>query len=567
MTTTPSPENRSGSRGRPNEVTRPVGPSPARVPAPTAAPRGADAAGSFAPFRGLVACLAVGATLLTPPLRAATAATNAPTAPATTPTPTSRALSLHDCVQSALARNFDIQLQRLSPKLAELRLHLGYAAFDPNFSVGYTLRSSSEAEGIDSQNRPVPPSQSESDNFNARLNGSLPVGMTYTLSGTASDTYGTSRNVPFERSQANWTAFELRQQLLRNAWIDETRVNLRLRRKDIDASRYALAETVQTIVARVEQAYFDLVANLENVRNSQKALELAERLFRENQRRVQIGTMADLEEKEAQSQMASSQAALIAAQASTTLAQQQLRSLLTDQYETEGDLEILPTDPLDLGIPDLDFAVSRARALELRPDLKQLAITVEQRQLSNRLNRNQLLPQLELLGNLGYVGAGSEFSGALGTVSEGSAPFHTFGATLSFPLSNRRARTTYRMGQTETHQAEFQLRRQRQAAIVEVDDAIVRARSAYERVGATREARQYAEAALAAEEKKLKSGRSTSFVVLQIQQRLTAARLEELRAQTDYNKSLSTLRLREGRTLEHHRIELFDNAPLVVPGK
>jgi len=42
-------------------------------------------------------------------------------------------------------------------------------------------------------------------------------------------------------------------------------------------------------------------------------------------------------------------------------------------------------------------------------------------------------------------------------------------------------------------------------------------------VDATREARIYAEAALSAEQKKLESGKSTSFVVLQLTKDLTAA--------------------------------------------
>ena len=52
----------------------------------------------------------------------------------------------------------------------------------------------------------------------------------------------------------------------------------------------------------------------------------------------------------------------------------------------------------------------------------------------------------------------------------------------------------------------------------------------WERVGTTREAREFAEVALQAEQTKMENGKSTSFFVLQFQRDLTAARSEERRS-------------------------------------
>ena len=78
----------------------------------------------------------------------------------------------------------------------------------------------------------------------------------------------------------------------------------------------------------------------------------------------------------------------------------------------------------------------------------------------------------------------------------------------------------------------------------------------HQRVQATREARLYSEAALEAEQKKLENGKSTSFVVLQLQKDLTTARSSEIRALADYNESLAQLWLQEGSTLERRMITL-----------
>jgi outer membrane protein len=123
-------------------------------------------------------------------------------------------------------------------------------------------------------------------------------------------------------------------------------------------------------------------------------------------------------------------------------------------------------------------------------------------------------------------------------------------------LGNRAARSNYRVAREQRVQSELEIQQKEQTIFVEIDNAISTVRSAYELVGSTKLAREFAEAALDAENKKLENGKSTSFVVLQLQRDLTAARSAEINALTVYNKALNTLSYREGRTLERRNIEL-----------
>jgi outer membrane protein TolC len=75
-------------------------------------------------------------------------------------------------------------------------------------------------------------------------------------------------------------------------------------------------------------------------------------------------------------------------------------------------------------------------------------------------------------------------------------------------------------------------------------------------VAATRAAREYAADALAAEQKKLENGKSTTYTVLQMQRDLTTARGNEIRALAVYNKALAQLSLDEGTTLGRLSINL-----------
>jgi len=92
--------------------------------------------------------------------------------------------------------------------------------------------------------------------------------------------------------------------------------------------------------------------------------------------------------------------------------------------------------------------------------------------------------------------------------------------------------------------------------MVEIGIAVEQARTRFAQVDATKQSRLFAEAALAAEQKKLDNGRTTSFVVLQLQRDLTTAQLSELAALTEYNKALAQLALREGTTLEKNRLSI-----------
>lgn len=95
-----------------------------------------------------------------------------------------------------------------------------------------------------------------------------------------------------------------------------------------------------------------------------------------------------------------------------------------------------------------------------------------------------------------------------------------------------------------------------QTIIRDIDDAILAAKTALARIESTKTERQYAEAALEAEQKKLENGKSTSFFVLELQRDLTSARSNEIRAQSDYNKSLVRLTQLEGSTLESAGVKL-----------
>jgi outer membrane protein TolC len=135
-------------------------------------------------------------------------------------------------------------------------------------------------------------------------------------------------------------------------------------------------------------------------------------------------------------------------------------------------------------------------------------------------------------------------------------PVYSYGAELKVPLSNQKARNTYKADKVTLQQLLLKLKQFEQNVMVQIDNAVKNAQSTYESVSATKQARIYAEAALDAEQKKYAVGKSTTFTVLQLQNTLTTARSQEIRALANYYEALANLAQQEGSTLERNRINV-----------
>jgi outer membrane protein len=173
-----------------------------------------------------------------------------------------------------------------------------------------------------------------------------------------------------------------------------------------------------------------------------------------------------------------------------------------------------------------------------------------------RYYRNQMFPQLDAIGSYGYNASSKEFSGAFDQVGRGQYPFYTFGAQITIPLSLTAERNNYKAQKAGREKMVLSVKQMEQGKLIGIENSIGNARSAFQSVDATREARLYAEAALEAEQKKLENGKSTSFIVLQLQKNLTDARSAEIGALRDYNNALAALAYEEGTTLERRHVDV-----------
>ncbi len=477
-----------------------------------------------------------------------------------------RLLSLEESIRIALEHNLDIQIGRLDPQLAGFTLSGSYGSYDPTLRFNATHRYNLDPGGLDEQFRTYAGRESETDSVGADLSGLLPWGLNYTLGTSFNDNYGNLPlfdtngvaigRFPFESANSSVGVFTMRQPLLKNFWIDSPRLQIFLNKKNLKISELGLRNQIITKVTEVEAAYYNLIYAGENVKVQEKALELAERLVAENRRRVEVGALAPLDEKQAESQAAASRANLLDAEASRQTAERVLKALLSDDYNEWMDVRIEPSEAL-LALPTtLNLQDSWRRGMAQRPDLLQARINVEKQTRIVSFQKNQLYPQLDLVGSFGYSGSEAEVSGAYSQVWDQSNPSYSYGVSVSIPLANTSERYSYKSAKVNKELLQLQLRQLEQGILITIENAMADARISYERVSVTRQATQYADDALKAEQTKLEKGKSTSFVVLQLQSNLTAARSAEIRALADYNIALARLAQNEGETLERRQIDL-----------
>lgn len=471
-----------------------------------------------------------------------------------TPPPASRSLSLEDCIQEALKNNIDIQIERYNPEIFRFTLDASYGYYDPVFTSEVSRQNiTREAGGISDIGIPFSLNSTRTESVNSGLRGLTPSGMTISLLGNFHNIKSVDSGFHTNFNDGV-TLLSVRQPLLKNFWTDQGRTTIKVNRQNVKISELGVQFLIMDVVTKVEQAYYDLVFTRENVKVQEKSLELNQQFFNETKRKVEVGTLAPLEEKLAESQVAKIKADLLLARNDVSVKQSVLKGLLRSDFAAWHGVELLPTDKLSVEPAVYNLNDSWQKGVAQRPDLAQLKLEIEKSDILLQYDYNQLFPSLDVFGTYGRNGLAANSSGVFSDLGSGNFGSDSVGVILSMPLSRVRERNLYRATKEQKTQSILRLKKLEESVIVQIHDAIQTAKTAYERVGATRQATVYAQSAFEAEQKKLAAGTSTSFVVLQLQSALTVAQSAEIQAVVDYNKSLAALAFADGTALERAKL-------------
>jgi outer membrane protein TolC len=135
------------------------------------------------------------------------------------------------------------------------------------------------------------------------------------------------------------------------------------------------------------------------------------------------------------------------------------------------------------------------------------------------------------------------------------------GLTLTVPTNTLFSRAQHAQARVNQEKAQLTLKNTEQQTFLEIRNAVRLVETNYKRIAAYRLARELAEKKLEAEDKKLKVGLTTNYIVLQHQRDLATTRSNELRAIADYLLAQAALEKAMGVSLDKKNIRFRQLTP------
>jgi HAE1 family hydrophobic/amphiphilic exporter-1 len=490
-----------------------------------------------------------------------------------------RLLALQEAIAQALQNNLDIEQFRQSVRISEFSLFSLRGFYDYTSAADIGFRNS-----ITPQSRTLSGSGTTGSLTNKALFYNFTTSKQFEQTGgnlfvEFNNSRSRTSDIFAQLNPAYNTnlTFTFTQPLLRNFSLDASRRSIQLAKKSLDLSDSQFRQRVIEIINQVQRAYWDLVYAIRNEQIARDSVELARTQLDNNRKMVEAGTLAPIELRSTEAQLETAKGNVIVALQGVTTAENSLKILLLkDPDDKLWYSEINPADEPQKDVIAFDLDESTRLALRNRPELEQMRLQTEQKEIDIKFYKNQLKPQVDFIGsytNTGLAGAPStaievggqslvleRFQGGYFQSLKNlfGQDFRTYqvGVSLSFPWRNRAAKGN--LGRALAEQRQLDARQRQLVETVQVDvrnalQAVVASKQRYE---AARAGALAAEAQYNGELERYRAGLSTNFVVLQRQTDLSVAKGTEVRALTDYNKALADLQRVTGMTLTSNNVEV-----------
>src|SRR6202795_1106014 len=382
--------------------------------------------------------------------------------------------------------------------------------------------------------------------------------------------------------------FRLTRHLLQGLGFAPNTRFIQIAKNNREISDVAFRLQITSTVDQIENMYWDLVFAYENVRVQKEQLAFAQKTLSDNQKQVQIGTLAPIEVVRAQSTVATNQQTLTLALTNLELQQLLMKNALSRTLVDPvlADAEVIPTSTMELPaqesvVPTQDLVND---ALGHRPELAEARINLSNTDISNKAIRSSLLPSVDLFAYYSGSGLGGSqnpnylcitqnppifgcstnpapsvgYSGTLNQLINSTAPDKGAGITVNIPLRNRAAQATQVRSEFEYRQAQLRIQQIENQIRIEVRNAQFGVQQNRASVASAQAALDLGRQSLDAEQKKYALGASTSTLVLQNQALMTQAEVTLVSAKAAYEKAEVELDRSIGLLLDHAGIQIAD---------
>jgi outer membrane protein len=417
---------------------------------------------------------------------------------------------------------------------------------------------------------------------NFSLQEGFPTGATATLGFNNSNSFLNSGRPDLNPLSTGNVTLTVSQPLLSGFGFAVNNRVIRQAKNSLKIQDYVFKQQVMATVANIVQLYWDLVSFNEQVKVTQQALATSQKLYEDNKKQVEIGTLAQIAIVQAEAEVATREQDVTVALTNVLQQETIIKNVLSRNGVASPavqDAHIITLDKIRVPgtepIEPVQDMVSRAFAD--RPELFESRLNIDNSKLSILGDKSALLPALSAFvttTNNGQAGPISNltplpgnfrspdpffvggYGSLLGQIFGRNFPDYRVGVQLSIPLRNRAAEADYVRDTMTMRQSELQLQKQVNQIRVDVQNAAISLQQARVRYQAANKSRILEEQTLDAEQKKYALGASTIYNVIQIQRDLVTAQGNEVTAESNYIKARANLDFVTGQILAVNKIDI-----------
>lgn len=463
-----------------------------------------------------------------------------------------RQLALKEAVRLAVEKNLDVQAELYNPASAEADIHKFLGIYNPLLSLltNYEYANTKAPNAFTTGGVPI--DRQQVTNFNAGVSQLIPSGGT--LGASFNNTRNTNNSgvgILDDYFQSNVT-LNFSQPLLKNFGREVTEINISVARLGKEGSLEQFKNKLMNIISQVRTQYYLLYSARENLKVKKTSLELADTILNNTRAQVKAGVLPAMEILNAEFGVATQQKNLIDAERALKDQTDILRNLLQIHEVTD----IIPTDTPYTDEFQVDENSAIKRALDDRPDLRQLRVAERTNELQARVARNQTLPDLSLTGSAAFTGLDRRYHADLENVGSGQYPIFNVGLQLTYPIGNDAAENAYIKSKLLVEQSKTQVRSLEESISKDVRTVVRAVFSGYKQLEVTARGRAYAEEVVQAYIKKQKVGLATTKDVLDVLNNQVTAEGNQIQAVADYNNAITNLWATTGELLEKEGIRV-----------
>ncbi|MDF1613865.1 TolC family protein [Desulfurivibrio dismutans] len=472
-------------------------------------------------------------------------------------------LSVEEAVVMALANNRSLGIQLYRPLISGTFAEQERAVFDPTLFAEASAGREKIPFGDDYR-------RTETENYRLGVEQELATGTALELA--LEQRRSDAENTPDGLHHRAGASLSLTQALLRGGSREANLVGVRQADLEVLVSLYELRGFTQSLVAEVERAYWELVLAESRIAIYRQSLAVAQSQLQDVLRRIEVGTVAAVERAAAEAELAFRRQSLIDGESSRDQARLELLNLvnpapagstagMAQQRRYAEMAEIWTLQPVPRETPYVPQTAPDpvlehvALSRQMRPDLGEARLRLEQGELEVVQTRNGLLPRLDLFITLGKTGYADSFGRSFRELIDDSTYAGSAGLRFSLPLrGNRAAAAVDARARASRNQAEASLGNLSQLVELDVRKAHLEAHRTRTQIDASAERRRLQEEVLRVEEVKFEVGRSTALNVARAQRDLLESQLAEVDAKVAYRLALTELYRLDGSLLARRQI-------------